>query len=79
MSSSSINPSSWLPAYRARARALPLFTRATVAAIVAFWVVGVPKGLWDVRAWGALVPDEVGLASCKCFSGVLDDVWLWRR
>lgn len=76
---SAINPSSWLPAYRARVRALPLFTRAVVAAIVAFWVVGVPKGLWDVRAWGALVPDEVGFASCKSFSCLWGEVWLWRR
>ncbi|KAK0750457.1 Gaa1-like protein [Schizothecium vesticola] len=60
---SSINPLSWLTASRARARALPLFTRAAVAGIVVFWIVGVQKALWDVRAWGALVPDEVGLTS----------------
>jgi len=41
---------------------LPLFTRAVVVAIVVFWIVGV-QSVWDVRAWGALVPDLVGISS----------------
>lgn len=41
---------------------LPLFTRAVLAAIVLFWTVGVQRW-WDVRAWGALVPEEMGLGS----------------
>ncbi|GAB1317255.1 Glycosyl phosphatidyl inositol protein transamidase complex subunit [Madurella fahalii] len=49
-----------------RARAyvfrLPLFTRLVLAAIVLFWAVGV-QVWWDVRAWGALVPGEMGFAT----------------
>ncbi len=41
---------------------LPLFTRAVIAAIALFWVLGM-QTVWDVRRWGALVPDEVGLAT----------------
>jgi len=42
---------------------LPLFTRGVLVAIVAFWAVGV-QSVWDLRAWGALVPDLVGFSSC---------------
>jgi hypothetical protein len=49
-----------------RARAylfrLPLFTRAVLAAIGLFWILGV-QVWWDVRAWGALVPDKLGFAT----------------
>lgn len=53
----------------ARARSyvykLPLFTRVLLSAIVAAWFAGfvTPRERWDVRAWAALVPDEVGIAS----------------
>lgn len=54
----------------ARARSyvlkLPLFTRVAIFAIVATWFVGVTADTkWDMRAWGALVPDEVGLSSSE--------------
>ena len=39
---------------------LPLFTRAILAGIVVFWVAGL-QSAWDLRAWGALVPDEIGI------------------
>ncbi|CAN8104740.1 unnamed protein product [Discula destructiva] len=42
---------------------LPLFTRIVIAAILAAWVVQVAVPGWDLRAWGALVPAEVGLSS----------------
>ncbi|KAK7700518.1 putative rhomboid protease [Diaporthe eres] len=43
---------------------LPLFTRLTVFILVATWAAGVVLGSsWDIQAWGALVPDEVGLTS----------------
>lgn len=46
---------------------LPLFTRLIVVAIVAFEVLAVAvRSWWDVRAWGALAPDELGLASRTC-------------
>ncbi|PSR92328.1 hypothetical protein BD289DRAFT_428942 [Coniella lustricola] len=57
---------SQLSAGRARSYVyrLPLFTRVVVAAIIASWVVGVVTDTkWDIRAWGALVPQEIGFAS----------------
>lgn len=46
---------------------LPLFTRLVVFILVATWAAGVVLGArWDIQAWGALVPDEVGLTSCEC-------------
>lgn len=47
---------------------LPLFTRLIVFILVATWAAGLVLGTrWDIQAWGALVPDEVGLTSCECF------------
>jgi hypothetical protein len=44
---------------------LPLFTRLVVFIIVAAWVATAALGqTWDILAWGALVPDEVGFATC---------------
>lgn len=44
---------------------LPLFTRLLLFLIVAAWVATVALGdKFDVKAWGALVPEEVGIASC---------------
>ncbi|ROW01800.1 hypothetical protein VPNG_07816 [Cytospora leucostoma] len=43
---------------------LPLFTGLIVFITVATWVVGALLGSkWDIQAWGALVPDEVGFAT----------------
>lgn len=43
---------------------LPLFTRLVVFIIVAAWVATAALGkTWDIPAWGALVPDEVGFAT----------------
>lgn len=60
-------PSVSLPninATRARSYAfrLPLFTRIAIIVIVLVWVaqVTVPVEQWDIRAWGSLVPDEMG-------------------
>lgn len=49
---------------------LPLFTRATVLIIVLTWVLTlVGKSWdWDVKTWGALIPDEIGIATCRSFS-----------
>ncbi|TVY20008.1 Rhomboid protein 2 [Lachnellula arida] len=41
---------------------LPLFTRSIIFVIVLLWVLGM-QSVWDVQAWGALVPMEIGLAS----------------
>ncbi len=50
----------------ARARSylvrLPLFTRAIIAVIALFWVLGL-QTVWDVRAWGVLAPNEVGFTT----------------
>jgi hypothetical protein len=53
---------------------LPLFTRISLLAITVFWILGL-QSAWNVRAWGALVPREVGLASSECFHGVLGGVF----
>ncbi|SPQ25831.1 bc48dce1-70fc-44d4-9c6d-90a401e8039b [Thermothielavioides terrestris] len=43
---------------------LPLFTRLVVAAIVLFEAAAILlRNWWDVRAWGALAPDELGFGS----------------
>ena len=42
---------------------LPLFTRLIITLIVAFWVVSI-QSVWDVRAWGSLIPQETGVATC---------------
>ena len=39
---------------------LPLFTRALVVVVAAFWVAGLLP-LWDLRQWGALIPDQMNL------------------
>lgn len=44
---------------------LPLFTRLLLFTIVAAWFATVALGdVFNVKAWGALVPEEVGLTSC---------------
>lgn len=55
---------SGLSAVRARSYLvrLPLFTRGVVAIIIAFWALSL-QSLWDVRAWGALIPDTLGLST----------------
>jgi glycosylphosphatidylinositol transamidase len=43
---------------------LPLFTRGVAAVVVLAEVAALAcRGWWDVRAWGALVPDETGFAT----------------
>jgi GPI-anchor transamidase subunit GAA1 len=41
---------------------LPLFTRCTLFIIVAFWIIGIQE-LWDVRQWGEIIPDGIGIFS----------------
>lgn len=43
---------------------LPLFTRAMVLIIVALWLVGM-QSVWDLRSWGALVPDQISFTNGK--------------
>lgn len=48
---------------------LPLFTRLLLFLIMAAWVATVALGDgFDVKAWGALVPEEVGITSCMSMS-----------
>ncbi|KAK1753514.1 rhomboid protein 2 [Echria macrotheca] len=47
---------------RSYANRLPLFTRLVLVAIVVFWVLGLVPVL-DLRNWGALVPDLVGITT----------------
>lgn len=42
---------------------LPLFTRAVLLIIVAFWLLEL-QSVWDVVQWGALIPDEISIAAC---------------
>ncbi|KAI0016362.1 Gaa1-like protein [Xylariomycetidae sp. FL0641] len=48
----------------ARARSyvlrLPLFTRAIILVIVAFWLASLPS-IWDLQNWGALIPNELNI------------------
>ncbi|KAI0503334.1 Gaa1-like protein [Xylaria bambusicola] len=41
---------------------LPLFTRAMIAIMIAFGLVGL-QGAWNVREWGALIPRELNLTT----------------
>ncbi|KAH7322974.1 rhomboid family protein [Stachybotrys elegans] len=41
---------------------LPLFTRAIVLVIVFFWALSL-QSVWDVRYWGALIPDQISFTS----------------
>ncbi|KAI1758807.1 Gaa1-like protein [Hypoxylon sp. FL1150] len=41
---------------------LPLFTRAMVVVMIAFWLAGL-QSVWDIRQWGALIPDELTLTT----------------
>ncbi|KAH8661414.1 hypothetical protein BGZ60DRAFT_413131 [Tricladium varicosporioides] len=41
---------------------LPLFTRSIVVVILLLWVVGI-QSAWNVREWGSLIPNEIGLGT----------------
>ncbi|KAI0165083.1 hypothetical protein GGR52DRAFT_557420 [Hypoxylon sp. FL1284] len=41
---------------------LPLFTRAMIVIMIAFWLAGL-QSVWDVRQWGALIPDELSIST----------------
>ncbi|MCJ1378053.1 putative rhomboid protease [Xylographa soralifera] len=41
---------------------LPLFTRATLLAILVFWILEL-QSTWNVVRWGGLVPNEVGFGT----------------
>ncbi|KXH52285.1 rhomboid family protein [Colletotrichum nymphaeae SA-01] len=43
---------------------LPLFTRIVLLVIIAAWFAGLQHS-WDVRHWGALIPDQLSFTSCK--------------
>ena len=43
---------------------LPLFTRMMLAAIVLFELIGL-QSAWNVRNWGALIPDQMNFATRK--------------
>ncbi|KAK0724812.1 rhomboid protein 2 [Lasiosphaeris hirsuta] len=60
----SVNLASVLTSLRSRTYTtrLPLFTRGVLVAILAFWIAGI-QSLWDVRAWGGLAPDQVGITT----------------
>ncbi|PGH26618.1 hypothetical protein AJ80_01747 [Polytolypa hystricis UAMH7299] len=41
---------------------LPLFTRVVLFVIALFWILGL-QNTWDVVQWGALIPQEISLAT----------------
>ena len=41
---------------------LPLFTRGVLIVIVACSLLGI-QSVWDLRAWGALIPEKTGLTT----------------
>ncbi|KJZ76199.1 Rhomboid protein 2 [Hirsutella minnesotensis 3608] len=54
---------------RARSYAfrLPLFTRAILLIITLFWGINV-LSVWDIKAWGALIPDKISLTAAHRLS-----------
>lgn len=46
---------------------LPLFTRIVLLAIVAAWAASLQPA-WDVKQWGALIPDQLSFTSCEPLS-----------
>lgn len=43
---------------------LPLFTRAMIIVMVAFWLASL-QSVWDVRQWGSLIPNELTLSTSQ--------------
>ena len=43
---------------------LPLFTRIILLVITVFWLLEL-QSVWDVVAWGALIPAEMGLGTSE--------------
>lgn len=43
---------------------LPLFTRIVLLLIVCFWILEL-QSAWNVVQWGALIPNEIDLATSK--------------
>lgn len=41
---------------------LPLFTRVIIFVIFALWAASL-QSLWDVKQWGALIPNEIGIST----------------
>ena len=59
----------WNPArLRSYLLRLPLATRIVIVVTVFIWVFGMllSTAVWDVVAWGALVPEKVNLSSSQC-------------
>ena len=89
--SSSSQPSA-LPAFslniaplRSYILRLPLFTRAVLLIIVALWLLEL-QSVWDVVQWGALIPDEISIATCTTplnnaveWDGWANRVWIVYR
>ncbi|KAJ6439957.1 GPI transamidase component GAA1 [Purpureocillium lavendulum] len=55
---------------------LPLFTRVIAVVIVLFWLLSLPS-VWDIRGWGALVPDKVSFVSGMFWFPKIP--WTYRR
>ncbi|KAK3391615.1 rhomboid protein 2 [Sordaria brevicollis] len=62
---------------RAYLMKLPLFTRATILIIILTWILTLvgKSWSWDVKTWGALIPDEIGIATCR--SSFFSGLWIW--
>lgn len=42
---------------------LPLFTRAIMLVMALFWLLEL-QSVWDIKEWGALIPDKTGITTC---------------
>ncbi|KAF4463583.1 rhomboid 2 [Fusarium albosuccineum] len=49
---------------------LPLFTRLILLVIVALWIASV-QSVWDLREWGALIPDQISILNGKLLNDPL--------
>lgn len=52
---------------------IPLFTRAMLVVMVAFALAGL-QSAWDIRQWGALIPNELGLTTSACIPVPCDNM-----
>jgi hypothetical protein len=68
MSSTTVVPNFSTVRARAYLHKLPLFTRVSIIIIALCWVLGL-QSVWDIRGWGALIPDKLNFATCECLAG----------
>jgi glycosylphosphatidylinositol transamidase len=54
---------------RSYASRLSLFTRLVIGLVALLWLVSL-QHVWDVRQWGALIPNKIAISTCSSFTRV---------